>query len=175
MAARIERKILVKTSSDSLAHIDKQVFICQIETMSHICGKLGNGSKLIGIVIVAHGGLAREYLAALEHVVGHMDGIIAVAINAECVRAEKQAEINDAVCEVDDGSGVIVVTDMFGGTPSNLAVAACKANNRKVVYGTNLPLLVKLSKARHMNINDAVSKALDAGHKYLDCTSKRLV
>lgn len=127
---------------------------------------------MIGIVIVAHGGLAREYLAALEHVVGKQPGIRSVAIGADCDRAAKQAEINDAVKAVDTGDGVVVVTDMFGGTPSNLAIEACKDDNRAVIYGTNLPLLVKLAKARHMGLKEAVARAVTAGHKYLDCTTK---
>ena len=127
---------------------------------------------MIGIVIVAHGGLAREYLAALEHVVGKQSGMQSVAIGAECDRTAKQAEINDAVKAVDMGDGVIVVTDMFGGTPSNLAIEACKDDNRAVIYGTNLPLLVKLAKARHMGLQEAVARAVTAGHKYLDCTTK---
>jgi len=127
---------------------------------------------LIGIVIVAHGGLAREYLLALEHVVGQQSGIQSVAIGAECDREAKQSEVNDAVQAVDTGDGVVVVTDMFGGTPSNLAVEACKADNRAVIYGTNLPLLVKLAKARRMSMKEAVARAVSAGHKYLDCTTK---
>lgn len=127
---------------------------------------------MIGIVIVAHGGLAKEYLAALEHVVGKQPGIKSVAIDAESDRKIKQAEVNSAVAEVDTGDGVIVVTDMFGGTPSNIAVEACKDKNRAVIYGTNLPLLVKLAKARKMKLQDAVNRAVDAGHKYLDCTNK---
>ena len=127
---------------------------------------------MIGIVIVAHGGLAREYLAALEHVVGKHTGIKSVAIGSECNREEKQAEIVAAAAAVDTGDGVVIVTDMFGGTPSNLAIAACENNNRAVIYGTNLPLLVKLAKARKMNLQDAVSKALDAGHKYLNCAQQ---
>ncbi len=126
---------------------------------------------MIGIVIVAHGGLAREYLLALEHVVGQQSGIQSVAIGADCDRTAKQAEINSAVKAVDTGDGVVVVTDMFGGTPSNLAVEACKAANRAVIYGTNLPLLVKLSKARRMDLKEAVARAVTAGHKYLDCTT----
>ena len=103
---------------------------------------------MIGIVIVAHGGLAREYLLALEHVVGKQSGIQSVAIGAECDRVAKQSEVDTAVDAVDMGNGVVVVTDMFGGTPSNLAVQACKGDNRVVIYGTNLPLLVKLAKAQ---------------------------
>lgn len=127
---------------------------------------------MIGIVIVAHGGLAREYLLALEHVVGQQAGIQSVAIGADCDRDAKQAEIDTAVKAVDTGDGVVVVTDMFGSTPSNLAVEACKADNRAVIYGTNLPLLVKLAKARKMGLKEAVARAVTAGHKYLDCTTK---
>jgi PTS system mannose-specific IIA component len=127
---------------------------------------------LIGIVIVAHGGLAREYLLAMEHVVGKQPGIQSIAIGADCDRDAKQAEIDAAVKNVDTGDGVVVVTDMFGGTPSNLAVEACKADNRAVIYGTNLPLLVKLVKARNMDLKEAVARAVTAGHKYLDCTTQ---
>ena len=127
---------------------------------------------MIGIVIVAHGGLAREYLLAMEHVVGKQPGIQSIAIGADCDRDAKQAEIDAAVKAVDTGDGVVVVTDMFGGTPSNLAVQACKADNRAVIYGTNLPLLVKLVKARNMSLKEAVARAVTAGHKYLDCTTQ---
>ncbi len=127
---------------------------------------------MIGIVIVAHGGLAREYVAAMEHVVGKQAGITSVAIGADSDRAAKQIEINEAVASVDTGDGVVVVTDMFGGTPSNLAVNACNAKNRAVIYGANLPLLVKLAKARDNGLENAVKVALEAGHKYLNCTDK---
>ena len=127
---------------------------------------------MIGIVIVAHGGLAREYLLAMEHVVGKQPSIQSIAIGADCDRDAKQAEIDAAVKAVDTGDGVVVVTDMFGGTPSNLAVQACKADNRAVIYGTNLPLLVKLVKARNMSLKEAVARAVTAGHKYLDCTTQ---
>ena len=82
---------------------------------------------MIGIVIVAHGGLAREYLAALEHVVGKHPGTAAVSIDADDDCGSKQAEVDAAVASVDDGEGVVVVTDMFGSTPSNLAIGACCA------------------------------------------------
>lgn len=124
---------------------------------------------MIGIVIVAHGGLAAEYLSALEHVVGKGPGTIAVAIGDKDNRADKQAEIDAAVAAVDTGDGVVVVTDMFGGTPSNLAVAACKRADRRVLYGANLPMLVKLAKARRGSLDDAVAAALDAGRKYINC------
>lgn len=123
---------------------------------------------MIGIVIVAHGGLAQEYLAALEHVVGRHPGTIAVAIGAEDDTAGKQDEIDAAIRAVDAGQGVVVVTDMFGGTPSNLAVEACRDAGRVVVYGANLPLLVKLAKARRLPMREAVACALNAGRKYIN-------
>jgi mannose PTS system EIIA component len=123
---------------------------------------------VIGIVIVAHGGLAREYLAAMEHVVGRHPGTAAIAIGPDDDRAAKQAEIDAAVASVDEGEGVVVVTDMFGGTPSNLAMRACREGKRVVLYGANLPLLIKLAKARRLSIDEAVSCALTAGRKYIN-------
>jgi PTS system mannose-specific IIA component len=124
---------------------------------------------LIGIVIVAHGGLAREYLAAVEHVVGRLDGIRAVAIEADHDRAVKRTEIQEAADAVDTGDGVVIVTDMFGGSPSNLSMPACNAADRKIIYGANLPMLVKLAKSRQMPVPLAVASALEAGRKYIDC------
>ena len=123
---------------------------------------------MIGIVIVAHGGLAREYLAAVEHVVGAQNGIRAISIDPDHDRAQKQSEICAAADSVDTGDGVVVVTDMFGGSPSNLSLRACAPDNRKIIYGANLPMLVKLAKSRHMNVPDAVNSALKAGRKYID-------
>lgn len=123
---------------------------------------------MIGIVIVGHGGLAREYLHAVEHVVGPQTGIRAVTIEEEHDRAKKQAEICAAADSVDTGDGVVVVTDLFGGSPSNLSLLACTARNRAILYGANLPLLVKLAKSRHMKIADAVAAAKDAGRKYIN-------
>ncbi|MCH2096201.1 MAG: PTS fructose transporter subunit IIA [Rhodobacteraceae bacterium] len=123
---------------------------------------------MIGIVIVAHGGLAREYLAAIEHVVGKQAGIVSISIEATHDRAAKQDEICDAADAVDEGDGVVVVTDMFGGSPSNLSLRACKPENRRILYGMNLPMLIKLAKSRHKPVPDAVAKALEAGRKYID-------
>ena len=127
---------------------------------------------MIGIVIVAHGGLAREFLAAVEHVVGRQSGIRAVSIEPECNRAMKQAEICAAADAVDDGQGVIIAADMFGGSPSNLSLRACSPDNRRIVYGANLPLLIKLVKSRHLPIGEAVNCGLMAGRKYLDTMSE---
>ena len=123
---------------------------------------------MIGIVIVAHGGLAREYLAAVEHVVGSQPGIRAISIRPDDDRAAKQAEICEAADAVDDGTGVVIVTDMFGGSPSNLSLRACSPANRRIVYGANLPMLIKLAKSRRKAVADAVAAALTAGRKYID-------
>ena len=126
---------------------------------------------MIGIVIVAHGGLAPEYLAAVEHVVGEQDGMRAITIGADDDRAEKQEEICDAADAVDTGDGVVIVVDMFGGSPSNLSLRACSPANRRIVYGANLPMLIKLAKSRHKSVPDAVTAAIDAAHKYINSHS----
>ncbi|MDD7969880.1 PTS sugar transporter subunit IIA [Roseinatronobacter alkalisoli] len=123
---------------------------------------------MIGIVIVAHGGLAREYLAAIEHVIGKQNGIRAIAIEYDHDRDAKKLEILDAVDAVDTGQGVIVVTDMFGGSPSNLSLPACASPNRRILYGANLPMLIKLAKSRDLPMQDATTAALDAGRKYIN-------
>lgn len=123
---------------------------------------------MIGIVIVAHGGLAREYLSAVEHVVGKQDGVRAIAIEDDHDRVAKQAEICDAANAVDTGQGVVLVTDMFGGSPSNLSLPACATTGRRILYGANLPMLIKLAKSRDMPVPDAVAAALDAGRKYIN-------
>lgn len=123
---------------------------------------------MIGIVIVAHGGLAREYLAAVEHVVGRQEGVRAIAIEPDHDRRAKEREICDAADAVDTGDGVVVVTDMFGGSPSNLSLLACSPANRRILYGANLPMLVKLAKSRSLTVPMAVENALKAGRKYID-------
>lgn len=123
---------------------------------------------MIGIVIVAHGGLAGEYLAAVEHVVGAQSGIEAIAIDANHDRAEKEREICIAADAVDQGNGVVLVTDLYGGSPSNLSLRACRPGDRRILYGANLPMLIKLAKSRHKTVPDAVRAALEAGKKYID-------
>ncbi|MGJ8622901.1 MAG: PTS sugar transporter subunit IIA [Yoonia sp.] len=123
---------------------------------------------MIGIVIVAHGGLAREYLAAVEHVLGPQPGMVSIAIEADDDRAAKQAEICDAADAVDSGDGVVIVTDMFGGSPTNLSLRACSPENRRILYGANLPMLIKLAKSRSSSVEDAVAAAIAAAHKYID-------
>ncbi len=119
-------------------------------------------------MIVAHGGLAGEYLSAMEHVIGKREGTRAIAIQASDDLDLKKMEIYQAVNDVDSGGGVVVVVDMFGSTPSNLAIKACESGNRKILYGANLPMLIKLAKARNMSVDDSVRCARDAGRKYLD-------
>lgn len=120
-------------------------------------------------MIVAHGGLAREYLAAVEHVVGPQTGIRAVTIEEDHDRAAKQDEICVAANEVDTGDGVVIVTDLFGGSPSNLSMPACIPHERRILYGANLPMLVKLAKSRHLAVGPAAELAAEAGRKYIDC------
>ncbi len=123
---------------------------------------------MIGIVIVAHGGLAKEYLAAVEHVVGNQPGITAVSVAAECDRPGKVTEIKQAIEMTDKGEGVVVVTDMFGGSPSNLARRACHPNEDCLLFGANLPMLIQLAKSRKQPIPEAIETALTAGRKYMN-------
>ncbi|WP_316014742.1 PTS fructose transporter subunit IIA [Roseobacter sp. HKCCA0434] len=130
---------------------------------------------MIGIVIVAHGGLAREYLAALEHVVGPLEGVRAVSVGPEDKLDLCQAQIRDAVAQVDRGDGVVMVTDLFGSTPSNLAMKACDRSGMDVLWGANMPMLVQLAKSRHLSRHDALNAALHAGRRYLDAREGRQV
>lgn len=119
-------------------------------------------------MIVAHGGLAREYLSAVEHVVGPQNNMRAIAIEDVHDRDSKQLEISLSADSVDDGAGVVVVTDMFGGSPSNLSLLACTGGTRRILYGANLPMLIKLAKSRELPIAEAVAAALEAGRKYIN-------
>ena len=123
---------------------------------------------MIGIVIVAHGDLAASYKAAVEHVVGRQDGIVAIPIGDDVDRPAKEAEICAAADAGDTGDGVVVVTDMFGGSPSNLSLLACRPLDRKILYGANLPALIKLAKSRDKTVAAAVAAATAAGRKYID-------
>tara|TARA_R110002020_G_scaffold22372_76_gene75690 strand:+ start:3320 stop:3712 length:393 start_codon:yes stop_codon:yes gene_type:complete len=128
---------------------------------------------VIGIVIVAHGGLAQEYLAAVEHVVGAQTGMRAISIEPDHDRHLKQSEICAAADAVDEGDGVVLVTDLFGGSPSNLSLRACAPANRRIIYGANLPMLIKLAKSRRLPVADAVAGALEAGRKYINAQDVR--
>lgn len=126
---------------------------------------------MIGIVIVAHGRLADEYRAAMEHVVGPQNNLETITISPDDDRAAKQDQICGAADAVDTGDGVVIVTDMFGGSPSNLSLRACSPQNRRILYGANLPMLIKLAKSRHQPVPVAVEAALAAAHKYIDSMS----
>ncbi len=123
---------------------------------------------MIGIVIVAHGGLAREYLSAVEHILGPQPGVVPISCRSDDDRDVKSAEIIAAADRVDDGDGVVVVTDLFGGSPSNLSIPACARDKRKIIAGANLPMLIKLAKLRRQPMAAAVDSALSAGRKYID-------
>ncbi len=126
-----------------------------------------------GIIIVAHGRLAHEYLATLQHVIGHQKGIAAVSIEDADDKEAKRDEINCLVDQLDNGSGVVIATDMFGGTPSNLAMNSHKNAKRKILYGLNMPALIKLARLRDQPIDKAVAEAVKAGHRYLNFCEKQ--
>lgn len=130
---------------------------------------------MIGMVLVTHGRLAAEFVAAMEHVVGPQKAVRIVCIGPDDDMEKRRAEILDAVQEVESGSGVIVLTDMFGGTPSNLALSIMDHGKIEVVAGTNLPMLIKLASLRHdTDLEEAIEAAQDAGRKYINVASKVL-
>jgi PTS system mannose-specific IIA component len=130
---------------------------------------------MIGIVLVTHGGLANEFVAALEHVVGPQEKICAVCIAAEDDIEVRRKEILDCIAAVDDGDGVVLLTDMFGGTPSNLAISVLEMPGVEVIAGVNLPMLVKLASLRESHaLVEAVARAEDAGRKYIRVASRLL-
>ena len=130
---------------------------------------------MIGLVIVTHGSLANEFVAAMEHVVGPQRAVETVCIGPDDMMETRRQDILDAVSRVDTGDGVIVLTDMFGGTPSNLAISILKEANVEVIAGVNLPLLVKLSGVRRTaRLADAVVEAQNAGRKYIKLASNFL-
>jgi PTS system mannose-specific IIA component len=130
---------------------------------------------MIGMVLVTHGRLAAEFIAALEHVVGPQRNVAAVCIGPEDDMELRRKEILDSVARVDDGSGVVVLTDMFGGTPSNLAISIIDKAKIEVIAGMNLPMLIKLASVRNTEkLGDAVTAAREAGRKYINVASQLL-
>lgn len=129
---------------------------------------------MIGIVLVAHGNLAKEMVHVLQHVVGEQNNIEYVGISNSDDMELKRHEILEKTSAVDTGDGVVVVTDMFGGTPSNLAISMMEERNIEVISGMNLPMLVKLVRARDEALTDAVVQAQEAGQKYINIASKLL-
>jgi len=129
---------------------------------------------MIGLVLVTHGHLADEFIAATEHVVGEQTLIEAICIAADDDMELRRADIAAAIARVDMGDGVIMLTDMFGGTPSNLAISLMRPGV-EVIAGINLPMLIKLASVRKtMNVEDAVEAAQAAGRKYIAVASKML-
>ncbi len=127
---------------------------------------------MIGMVLVTHGRLAEEFVAALEHVVGPQKNIASVCIGPEDDMEEHRKKILASINEVDDGSGVALMTDMFGGTPSNLAISIMGKADVEVVAGVNLPMLIKFASVRETEpLADAVASAQDAGRKYINVAS----
>ena len=130
---------------------------------------------MIGIVLVTHGRLAEEFVAALEHIVGPQKNISVVCIGPDDDMEARRADILDRVKTVDDGSGVVLLTDMFGGTPSNLAISMLEKGRVEVLAGINLPMLVKLASVRELEpLDQAVTTAQEAGRKYINVASKLL-
>jgi mannose PTS system EIIA component len=130
---------------------------------------------MIGMVLVTHGRLACEFRAALEHVVGPQKQLSVITIDPDDDMDGRRQDIMDAIHGVDTGEGVVVLTDMFGGTPSNLAISAMNGSNVEVVAGINLPMLIKLASVRgETALQDAVVQAQDAGRKYINVASRIL-
>ncbi|WP_137928987.1 PTS sugar transporter subunit IIA [Mesorhizobium comanense] len=130
---------------------------------------------MIGLVLVTHGQLATEFRHAVEHVVGPQDNFETVAIGADDDMEQRRRDIVDAVARVDTGAGVIVLTDMFGGTPSNLAISVMDSGRTEVIAGMNLPMLIKLSSIRKGdNMAAALDEAQAAGRKYINVASQLL-
>jgi PTS system mannose-specific IIA component len=130
---------------------------------------------MIGLVLVTHGQLAAEFRHAVEHVVGPQDNFETVAIGADDDMEQRRSDIVEAVSRVDTGAGVIVLTDMFGGTPSNLAISVMESGRTEVIAGMNLPMLIKLSSIRKGdNMSAALDEAQAAGRKYINVASQLL-
>lgn len=130
---------------------------------------------MIGLVLVTHGRLATEFRIAMEHVVGPQQAVEAICIGPEDDMEARRADIAAAVERVDDGSGVILLTDLFGGTPSNLAISLLRAGHVEVIAGVNLPMLIRLESARKaMTVKEAVAAAREAGTKYISVASELL-
>ncbi len=130
---------------------------------------------MIGMVLVTHGRLAAEFIAALEHVVGTQSHIEAICIGPDDDMEQRRQDIREAIARVDSGGGVVVLTDMFGGTPSNLAISFMERAKIEVIAGINLPMLIKLASLRQTeSLSTAVTGAQEAGRKYINVASQLL-
>jgi PTS system mannose-specific IIA component len=130
---------------------------------------------MIGVVVVSHGRLADEFVAATEHVVGPMDALLAVCIGPDDDMEQRRADIRAAIADADRGEGVLILTDMFGGTPSNLAISLLEPGKVEVIAGVNLPMLIKLAEARSRADLDSLAKmGEEAGKRYIAIASNVL-
>jgi PTS system mannose-specific IIA component len=130
---------------------------------------------MIGLILVTHGRLAEEFIAATEHVVGSQSNVRAISIGPDDDIEQRRRDILAAVEAVDSGDGVILLTDMFGGTPSNLAISIMDRGKIEVIAGVNLPMLIKLASVRDSEgLEDAVASAQEAGRKYINVASTLL-
>lgn len=130
---------------------------------------------MIGMVLVTHGQLAVEFRSALEHVVGVQEQIATIAIGPDDDMEQRRMDILDAIAQVDSGDGVVLLTDMFGGTPSNLAISVMENAHVEVVAGVNLPMLIKLASIRsESSLSDVADNAQAAGRKYINIASQVL-
>ncbi|WP_066551943.1 PTS sugar transporter subunit IIA [Croceicoccus bisphenolivorans] len=130
---------------------------------------------MIGLILVTHGNLAEEFVRAMEHVVGPQDDVVPICIGPNDDMEQRRNEIRDAIASADSGKGVIVLTDLFGGTPSNLAISLLQAGKVEVIAGINLPMLIRLAGARvEMSVTDAVIAAREAGRNYITIASEFL-
>ena len=130
---------------------------------------------MIGLVLVTHGRLAAEFITAMEHVVGPQEAIEGICIDADDDMEARRGDIAAAIGRVEAGKGVIILTDLFGGTPSNLAISLMKSDQIEVIAGVNLPMLIRLESARKvMGVRAAVAAAREAGRKYISVASEIL-
>jgi len=130
---------------------------------------------MIGMILVTHGRLAEEFIAALEHIVGPQRNAVAVCIGPDDDMEQRRSEIIASVKQVSEGDGVVLLTDMFGGTPSNLAISVLDQGEVEVVAGVNLPMLIKLASLRgEAPLAEAVAQAQEAGRKYINVASQLL-
>ena len=130
---------------------------------------------MIGMVLVTHGDLAKEFVSALQHVVGEQENVEAVCIGPDDDMEQRRSDILASVEKVDSGKGVVLLTDMFGGTPSNLAISIMEQAHVEVIAGVNLPLLIKLASVRiDGTLAETVNAAQDAGRKYINVASRLL-
>ena len=136
---------------------------------------MSNVSEMIGLVLVTHGRLAEEFVTAMVHVVGPQERIATISIGPDDDMETRRADIAAAIAAVDIGRGVIVLTDLFGGTPSNLAISLMERGRVEVIAGMNLPMLIRLGSARKsMKVVEAVAAAREAGRKYISVASEVL-